>query len=93
MRILLPYDKKTIPVEIPDQNFVGSLFSRIEEFKPGKSQEELVETSLDTPIGSLTLEELVKGKKNIVIISSAIPPTRCTSVRARNRLSLKEKAS
>jgi len=70
MRILLPYDKKTVPVEIPDQNFVGSLVSRVEEYKPGKSQEELVEASLDSPIGSPKLEELVKGKKNIVIISS-----------------------
>jgi len=70
MRILLPYHKKTVPVEIPDHNFVGSLVSRVEEYKPGKSQEELVEASLDNPIGSLKLEELVKGKKNIVIISS-----------------------
>ena len=47
MRMLLPHDKKTLPVEIPDQNFVGSLVSRIESYKPGKSQLELVEASLD----------------------------------------------
>ncbi|MBV8591533.1 MAG: nickel-dependent lactate racemase, partial [Acetobacteraceae bacterium] len=70
MRMLLPYDKKTIAVEIADQNFAGSLVSRVEEYKPGKSQEHLVEASLDNPIGSPKLEELVKGKKNIVIISS-----------------------
>ena len=70
MKMLLPYDKKTIPVEIADQNFVGSLVSRVEEYKPGKSQEELVEASLDNPIGSPKLEELVRGKRNIVIISS-----------------------
>jgi len=70
MRILLPYDKKKIPVEIDDRNFVGSLVSRVESYQPGKSPEELVEASLDHPIGSPKLEELVKGKKNIVIISS-----------------------
>ncbi len=70
MRMLLPYDRKRIPVEIPDQNFVGSLVSRVESYEPGKSQQELVEASLDRPIGSPKLEELVKGKKNIVIISS-----------------------
>jgi hypothetical protein len=43
MRILLPYDKKTIAVEIADRNFVGSLVSRVEDYKPGKSQQELVE--------------------------------------------------
>jgi lactate racemase len=70
MRILLPYDKKRIPVDINDQNFVGSLVSRVESYQPDKSPEELVEASLDHPIGSPKLEELVKGKKNIVIISS-----------------------
>ena len=70
MRILLPYDKKRIPVEINEHNFVGSLESKVESYRPGKSPEELVEASLDSPIGSPKLEELVKGKKNIVIISS-----------------------
>ncbi len=70
MRILLPYDKERIPVDIEDQNFVGSLVSRVESYQPGKSQQELVEASLDHPIGSSKLEELAKGKKNIVIVSS-----------------------
>jgi len=42
----------------------------VESYKPAKSQEDLIEASLDQPIGSPTLEELAKGKKNIVIISS-----------------------
>jgi len=66
----VPYDKKQIPVEIDDQNFVGSLVSKVESYHPGKSQNELVEASLDKPIGSPKLEDLAKGKKNIVIISS-----------------------
>ena len=68
--MLVPYDKKKVPIEIDDQNFVGSLVSRVESYNPGKSPQELVEASLDRPIGSAKLEELVKGKKNIVIISS-----------------------
>lgn len=70
MRILLPCDKKRIPVDIDDHNFVGSLVSRVESYQPGKLPQELVEASLDDPIGSPKLEELVKGKRNIVIISS-----------------------
>jgi nickel-dependent lactate racemase len=70
MRMFVPYDKKTVPIEIGDQNFVGSLVSKVESYKPGKSPEELVKASLDHPIGSPKLEELVKGRKNIVIISS-----------------------
>jgi len=70
MKFLLPYDKKRIPVEIDNRNFAGSLVSKVEEYKPGLPQAELVEASLDHPIGSPSLEELAKGKSNIVIISS-----------------------
>src|SRR5271157_588885 len=70
MKFVLPYDKKRIPVEIEDRNFVGSLVSKVESYKPGLSQQELVEASLDHPIGGPRLEDLVRGKKNIVIISS-----------------------
>jgi Lactate racemase N-terminal domain len=70
MRLFVPYDKKTIPIEIDDQNFVGSLVSRVESYQPGKTPEQLVEASLDHPIGTPKLEELAKGKKNIVIINS-----------------------
>jgi lactate racemase len=70
MQTVVPYDKKQIAIDIDDQNFVGSLVSQVESYQPGKSPEELVEGSLDNPIGSPTLETLAKGKKNIVIISS-----------------------
>jgi nickel-dependent lactate racemase len=70
MRVLLPYDRKEIAVEIEDKKFVGSLVSKVESYQPGKSPEELVEASLDNPIRSPKLEKLVRGKKNIVIISS-----------------------
>ena len=39
-------------------------------YQARKTGAELVEDSLDHPIGSPRLEELAKGKKNIVIISS-----------------------
>jgi nickel-dependent lactate racemase len=70
MKLLLPYDRKRIPVEVDDRNFAGSLVSRVESYKPRSSQYELVEASMDHPIGSPRLEELTKGKKNIVILSS-----------------------
>ena len=70
MRFLLPYHKTKLPVEIDDNNFVGSLVSKVEDYRPGKTPQELVEDSLENPIGSPKLEELVKGKKSIVIIDS-----------------------
>jgi lactate racemase len=70
MNMLLPYDRKRIPIDIDDRNFAGALVSRVEAYNPGLSQKQLIEASLDNTIGSPRLEEVVKGKKNIVIISS-----------------------
>ena len=70
MKLLLPYDRTHIPIEIDDRNFAGLLESKVESYLPEKSPAELVEASLDHPVGSPGLEELAKGKKNIVIISS-----------------------
>lgn len=68
--IKLPYDKKMITVNIADKNFAGKLVSEAAAYHNELSEEETVEKSLDHPIGGSKLEELAKGKKNIVIISS-----------------------
>ena len=34
MKFLLPYDKETIPVEIAEQNSVGSVVSKVETYRP-----------------------------------------------------------
>lgn len=70
VEIKLPYDKKMITARIPDKNFIGLLESKAEHFSNPYTEKETVEKSLDNPIGSLPLEELAKGKKNIVLISS-----------------------
>ncbi|URZ17484.1 nickel-dependent lactate racemase [Clostridium felsineum] len=68
--IKLPYDKKQIIAQINKENLAGILTSKAENYKSELSQNEIVEKSLDNPIGSSKLEELVCGKKNIVLISS-----------------------
>ena len=70
MKTKIPYHKTQIPIEIPDENFVCSLVSETENFKRNGSEREIVEKAMDNPIGSKTLEELVQGKRSIVIISS-----------------------
>lgn len=70
MKTEIPYHKTHIPIEIPDENFVCSLVSDSENFKPNGSEQEIVERALDNPIGSKSLEELVQGKRRMVIISS-----------------------
>ncbi len=70
MKFSLPYDKGTMAAEVADANLLAVLESKAAGYKAAKGQQELVEESLDHPIGSPRLEELVKGKKNITIISS-----------------------
>ncbi|RYM05618.1 nickel-dependent lactate racemase [Sporolactobacillus sp. THM7-7] len=68
--IKLPYDKKTLTLTIEDERLAGILKSQAGNIQVNQSEQEIVEHSLDHPIGSPKLEDLVKGKKNIVIISS-----------------------
>ncbi len=66
----LPYGKGSLPFDIDDSRVNGVLLSHIEEYDPGKTQEELVAGSLACPIASESLAELAKGKKKITVISS-----------------------
>ncbi|WP_139693673.1 nickel-dependent lactate racemase [Sporolactobacillus terrae] len=70
VRIELPYDKTTLVADLPDNNFAGKLISEAATYHADRSENAIVEESLHHPIGSLPLEDLAKGKKNIVIISS-----------------------
>ena len=69
-KVKIPYNKRFLEVELPDKNLIGILESKAHAFKVENTQEEIVNNALDNPIGSVKLEELVKGKKNIVIITS-----------------------
>ena len=69
-KIKIPYSNRLLEVEIPDHNLVGILESKAHTFHASGSQEEIVNRALDHPIGSATLEELVQGRKNMVIITS-----------------------
>lgn len=69
-KIKIPYHKRMLEIEVDDKNLVGVLESKAEKFKTELTQTEIVEKALDNPIGSPKLEELVKGKNNMVIICS-----------------------
>ena len=66
----VPYAKGFVDIKVPKKNIVGVLESKAHSYTPQLSQEALVEYALDNPIGSPKLEELVKGKSNMVIITS-----------------------
>lgn len=66
----VPYYKGEMEIELPDKNFKDVLISKAADYKTNLKEEEIVEKALDNPIGSKSLEELVKGKKSMVIITS-----------------------
>lgn len=70
MKVKVPYSKTYWNIEIPDENLVGVLESNASKFVTELTQEEIVNRALDNPIGGKKLEELVIGKKNVVIITS-----------------------
>ena len=70
VKIKIPYHKSLVDVNIEEKNFAGVLRSKADEYKVTMTQEEIVEKALDNPIGSKPLEELVKNKNNMVIITS-----------------------
>lgn len=70
MLFQIPYYKKHLNVEIEDSLVNGVLTSHAESYKTSKTEEELVREAINNPINSPKLEDLVKGKNKIVIISS-----------------------
>ncbi len=70
MKIKLPYGTINKEVEIEDTRLKGVLLSKTHEYTPEKTETELVQDAVNNPVNSPPLAELVKGKKNIVIISS-----------------------
>ena len=70
MKLQIPYNKIQMNIEIPDANFQGVLESYPAGCVMEGTEQEIVERALDNAIGSPSLEELAKDKKNVVIISS-----------------------
>ncbi|WFD12056.1 nickel-dependent lactate racemase [Tepidibacter hydrothermalis] len=68
--VKMPYSKKFINVSIPDKNLIKILESKAHNYKPELSQEKIVHRALNNPIKSKSLEELVRGKNNVVVITS-----------------------
>lgn len=68
--ILFCYGKGKMKGCFEDDRLVGVLQSHLHSYIPQDSEVELVKKAIENPIGSDRLCNLVKGKKNIVIIAS-----------------------
>jgi lactate racemase len=69
-KISIPYAKKHLKADIPAGNFNGIFAAEHLQAAADMTQNELVRFALENPIASPRLLEMVKGKKNMVIISS-----------------------
>ena len=67
MKIQFPYGKTHLSYEFEK---VKVLTSSIEDYDPGMGQQALVDAAMAAPEGGITLRELAKGKKKIVLIAS-----------------------
>lgn len=70
MKISLPYGKDHLTAQVPEEQVNAVLRGRLEEYVPPAGEAELIAQALARPIGSPTLEELARGKENIVLIAS-----------------------
>lgn len=70
IQITLPYGKGHIEAQLPEERVAGVIRSRLDEYVPQGSQQELVRRSMAAPIGTGTLEELAKGKRRVVLLCS-----------------------
>lgn len=69
-RILFPYGREHLEYDFDDKALKSVLTSAIEEYVPANTGSELVRLAMENPVGSQTLAELSKCKKNVVIIAS-----------------------
>jgi len=70
MNILLPYGNGTISARLPGHRVLATITSHINEYAPGTTELELVQASMEEPIGSLPLARLAHGKKKVVLLAS-----------------------
>lgn len=68
MKIGIPYGKKELLIDLPEEKVAGVLRGR--SYVAEEGEEALVRNSMASPIGSPKLSELAKGKKHIVVIAS-----------------------
>ncbi len=69
-QVFFHYGKERISHAFNDNELISVLESGINEYKPSLSGADLVEKAISSPIGSKPLNELAKGKNNVVIIAS-----------------------
>ncbi|MDA3800109.1 MAG: nickel-dependent lactate racemase [Kiritimatiellae bacterium] len=66
----IPYSRTLMNIQVPDENLLGIFKPSEIEIAENISEIELINKAMDNPIACDKLEDLVAGKKNIVVITS-----------------------
>ena len=69
--IQIPYYTSTLDLHVEEKNLLQVVTAKMHEYDPGKSEVELIREALEHPIGTPRLRELAKGKKKVVLVTSA----------------------
>jgi nickel-dependent lactate racemase len=69
-KVKLPYGKKSITIDIPEDRLEGILVSKVNKYSTQESEEDIVKKAIINPIGVPRLKDLARDKKKIVVISS-----------------------
>lgn len=70
MEILIPYGRSKKKITIAENRIEKIVHCRLNEYRPEKSEQELIRDAMACPIGSSTLRELAQNRKKVVIIAS-----------------------
>lgn len=87
-RIKIPYDVGTLELKIEEKNLKAVITAGNDDFRPEKTELEIIKDALHYPIGTPGLQELAKGKKKVVLVTS--DHTRAVPSRLTLPLLLKE---
>lgn len=68
--VSIPYYTSSLELHVDEKNLKAVLNSRTESYAAGMSEAELVRKALEEPIGTPRLQELAKGKRQVVIVTS-----------------------
>lgn len=68
--IQIPYYTSHMELHVDEANLKAVVTAKIHDYKPAKSEEELVRDALANPIGSQPLWQLAQGKKRITVVTS-----------------------
>ena len=70
IHLQFPYGKGYMEADLPHQRVKAVLTSDLESYRPDVDAESLVRRALESPIGTLPLRELSRGKQRVTVIAS-----------------------